>query len=280
MGIRDSDLGILDGPGGPGGPSGPVGVAGNGHPGGGSAAARRSVIRRRSRTFGWLLVLTVAAVAVLMALSALGWPGGRLALRPSQPPAASPSPGQAGQETGGSARPHVGGTGSAPGTAPVVHRRLARTALPVPTLIGPPERGAGRLVVFPGVIDLGSGLAGDVTISAAGGPVRWSARSSSKEVRLGTRGGRLAVGRRAELRIQVWSDRAGSALIRISPGGIVVRVRWDGPDSPTMSSSPSPSWEPSPTDSPSPSPSESGSASSSPSSSQSGTGSPVPGGRR
>jgi hypothetical protein len=204
--------------------------------------------RRRSRAAAWLAPVTLAMAVILLAASLLGLPG--TGARPG---------------SGGTTGP--GASTDAPGyqRVPRTHERPVTRARSGPALTGLPQSArAGRLLVIPGTLSLGSGTSGVITIAATGGPVTWSAASSSALV-LSRRTGHLGAGRRAMLRVQVRPGKAGQALVRISPGGITVRVTWTGPAPRTPSPSATPSPDPSPSPSATPTPSPSASVTPSPS---------------
>jgi hypothetical protein len=213
--------------------------------------------RRRSRAAGWFALVTLGMAVILLAASFLGLPG--TGARPG---------------SGGTTGP--GASSDAPGKqrVPRTHERPVTGARSGPALTGLPQAArAGRLLVIPGTLSLGSATSGVIMIAAKDGPVTWSAASSSALV-LSRRTGHLGAGQRAMLRVQVRPGKAGWALVRISPGGIAVRVTWTGPTPRTSSPSATPSADPSPTASATPTPSPSPSPSPSLTPSQSATPSP------
>jgi hypothetical protein len=212
--------------------------------------------RRRSRAARWLALVTLVMAGTMLAAGLIGLPGTR-----------------AGPRSGGTTG--SGASSQAPRyhRVPRTHERPVGRARSGPALTGLPQpAGAGRLLVIPRTLSLGSGTSGVITIAAEGGPVTWSAASSSALV-LSHRTGRLGAGRRAMLRVRVRPGKAGRGLVRISPGGITVEVTWTGPAprAPSPSATPSPDPSPSPSATPTPSPSASVTASPSATPSQSAT---------
>jgi DNA-directed RNA polymerase specialized sigma24 family protein len=142
---------------------------------------------------------------------------------------------------------------------------------------------AGQLQVSPTELSLGTGSTGEITLTATGGPVTWSAGTSSPDITLSSDGGTIAAGQQVVLTVDVSRSQhvSGQATVTIGPGGGAVTVSWSTPVTsppgppPTISPSPtvissSPSPTASPTPSPSPTPTQTQTATPSP------TGSPSP----
>jgi DNA-directed RNA polymerase specialized sigma24 family protein len=121
----------------------------------------------------------------------------------------------------------------------------------------------GRLTVTPGSLALGAGLAGQLEVTAVGGPVRWSAATSTGRVSLSSYSGTLRAGQSITLVVSVSrvDGSAGIAVITISAGSSAraIGVSWaarPAHEAGYPSPSPSPSG-PAPSPSPTPSPSAS-----------------------
>jgi DNA-directed RNA polymerase specialized sigma24 family protein len=97
---------------------------------------------------------------------------------------------------------------------------------------------AGQLQVSPGDLDLGTGSTGEITLTASGGPVTWSASTGSADLTLSSDGGTIAAGQDASVTVTVSraQDPSGQATITFGPGGEAVTVSWS-----PASSSPPPS---------------------------------------
>ena len=118
----------------------------------------------------------------------------------------------------------------------------------------------------PGSLALGAGSAGQITLTAAGGPVSWSASPSAAQVSLSAYSGTLQAGQSVTLDVTVTrGSGGGSAVISIAPPAAApqtVEVGWtsrpipggaDGSGYPKHSRhDPSPSPSPSSPSSPSP----------------------------
>jgi hypothetical protein len=77
---------------------------------------------------------------------------------------------------------------------------------------------AGTLTISPATLDLGTGSAGQVTLTAVGGPVSWLAGSPSGLITLSSYSGTLPAGQSVRLRITVTrSSQSASALIWLEP---------------------------------------------------------------
>ena len=134
-----------------------------------------------------------------------------------------PVPSQPRSPGSSSRSPSPGRTGTGPGT-------------PTP---------AGHLQAAPGSLGLGTGSTGQITLSASGGPVSWTAASPS-DISLSSSGGTLAAGQQAVVTVTVnrGQQPSGYGTITFSPGGGTVTVSWSSPASspppPPPSSSPAP----------------------------------------
>lgn len=103
---------------------------------------------------------------------------------------------------------------------------------------GPTPPAQGQLQVSPGDLSLGTGSTGEITLTASGGPVSWSASTTSADLTLSSGGGTLAAGQQAVLTVTVSraQDPSGQASVTFGPGGEAVTVSWSAP----ASSSPPP----------------------------------------
>ena len=112
------------------------------------------------------------------------------------------------------------GTGSAgaPGSDPALS---VTPALPVP---------AGTLSVPPGGVALGTGTTGHLVLTAVGGPVRWSASTSSAQVSLSSEEGTLQAGRSVTLEVMITrGPQGGNAVVSVEPPAAkpqAVEVSW------------------------------------------------------
>ncbi len=128
----------------------------------------------------------------------------------------------------------------------------------------------GNLVVTPGQLNLGNGTTGQITLTAKGGPVSWSADTSSSLVVLNDQQGSLRAGQSVTLTVTVtqngdsgdefvfvdsWpSTGAAAGAPSAGPSATqAVEVTWTSPRSVTPSPSPSASDSSSPSPSASPS---------------------------
>jgi hypothetical protein len=104
-----------------------------------------------------------------------------------------------------------------------------------------PLPAAGTLQADTTAVDLGTLYAGQVTLTAVGGPVSWGAVPSSAKVVLSATQGTLAAGGSFTLGISVSAAaqlNAGTATVHIYPG-IVIEVTWlAAPPPPAAASSP------------------------------------------
>lgn len=112
------------------------------------------------------------------------------------------------------------GTGSAgaPGSDPALS---VTPALPAP---------AGTLSVSPGGVALGTGTTGQLVLTAVGGPVRWSASTSSAQVSLSSEEGMLQAGRSVTLEVMITrGPKGGNAVVSVEPPAATpqaVEVSW------------------------------------------------------
>ncbi len=107
----------------------------------------------------------------------------------------------------------------------------------------------GRLLVSSGHLDLGATSSASLALTAIGGPVAWSASTSSAELALGSYAGWLARGGKATLVLTVARDggRSGQAAVIIGPGNLSVLASWTAQSpSSSLSVPPSVSFLPSP----------------------------------
>jgi hypothetical protein len=89
-----------------------------------------------------------------------------------------------------------------------------------------PAQASARLTVSPASLSLGGGSTGQVTLSAAGGSVSWTASTSASGVSLGSASGQLATGHSATVTVTVQRQNGsgGSATVQIN--GAQVSVTW------------------------------------------------------
>ncbi|MGH3158307.1 MAG: hypothetical protein ACRDNF_17280, partial [Streptosporangiaceae bacterium] len=92
---------------------------------------------------------------------------------------------------------------------------------------------AGQLQVSPGDLPLGTGTTGEITLTASGGPVSWSATTASMDVTLSGTGGTIPAGSQTVITVTVSrsQDQAGQATIAFGPGSQAVTVSWSSPAS-------------------------------------------------
>ncbi|HEY3954063.1 MAG TPA: sigma-70 family RNA polymerase sigma factor [Streptosporangiaceae bacterium] len=152
-----------------------------------------------------------------------------LFLRASSGPVPYQKPGPSTEPS--SQSPSPGGTGTGTGT-------------------GTPTPPAGRLQDSPADLALGTGSTGQITLSASGGPVGWTASSSSADISLSSSGGHLAAGQQTVVTVTVnrTQQPSGQGTVTFTPGGGAVTVSWSSPASspppPPPSSSPTPTVVP------------------------------------
>src|SRR5579875_1121784 len=82
----------------------------------------------------------------------------------------------------------------------------------------------GKPQISPTQLDLGSGTAGQLTLTAVGGPVTWSAQTSAPGLMLSITSGSMAAGGREIMTVTVnrSQEAAGTAGITFGPSGAVV----------------------------------------------------------
>ena len=167
--------------------------------------------------------------------------------RGRRPAGGAQAPGVAGLTTRGSGQPTRLFLRS--GTSPY-QRPSSRHSEP-----GSGEQSPGQLQVSPGRLDLGAGSTGQLRLTASGGPVTWSAVTSSSDIALSSGGGTIEAGQQVVVTVDITraQNTSGQGTITIGPGGATIPVSWSDPSTspPPPSSSPSPTVIPS---SPSPSP--------------------------
>jgi DNA-directed RNA polymerase specialized sigma24 family protein len=230
------------------------------------------------------------AVRVITPAMAAGSQSGLAGQRPDGAGATGPSPvGPGRPQLRPSPRPAAGSQASGNGEAMItdVTQPLAPAKTPAPTpgapqypqfpqypqYTAPTSASAGTLAVSPDSIALGAGSSSQITLTAAGGPVSWSASASTAQVSLSSDSGTLQAGQTVTLDVTVTrGPGAGSSVISIEPPAAspqTVDISWTA--LPKSSSSPRPRprrpWRPRPSPSPSPStptPTPSASASSLP----------------
>ena len=105
--------------------------------------------------------------------------------------------------------------------------------IPVPTVTSPSASAsapAGTLTVSPAAVDVGTGSAGQVTLTAVGGSVGWLAGSPSGLITLSSYSGTLQAGQSVTLGITVTrGGQGGSAQIWLEPPAAApqtVLVNW------------------------------------------------------
>jgi hypothetical protein len=107
--------------------------------------------------------------------------------------------------------------------------------IPVPTVTSPSAPAsastpAGTLTASPATVDLGTGSAGQVTLTAVGGSVNWLAGSPSGLITLSSYSGTLQAGQSVTLGITVTrGGQGGSAQIWLEPPAAApqtVQVNW------------------------------------------------------
>ncbi|MGH3321717.1 MAG: BACON domain-containing protein [Streptosporangiaceae bacterium] len=121
---------------------------------------------------------------------------------------------------------------------------------PPPSHSSSPSPSQGTLAVSPSRLDLGAGDQGQITLTAQGGPVAWSAASSTSCLAVAPGSGSLASGERTTVTIGVTRGgtcpSAGQGTVTFSPDGEQVHVSWSNP--PSSTPSPSDTATPSPTE--------------------------------
>jgi DNA-directed RNA polymerase specialized sigma24 family protein len=188
------------------------------------------LVRRWAFTTGGLLTALATAVVALMLMNPnlpvpeIQWPGGRPHI--SKPPSHHPrQPGERGQD----------GT---PGGGPPDQRPTSAPQLinsPSPSSPGtPPGRRTGVLAVSPTSIHFrGRATMADLLLSAKGGPVTWTAVSSTPQVTLTRSGGMIDDG--GTVTVEVELNRGlitlpGTATVMVTGGSgqiVAVGIAWD-----------------------------------------------------
>jgi DNA-directed RNA polymerase specialized sigma24 family protein len=180
---------------------------------------------------GLLAALATAMVALLvmnpnLPVPDIQWPGGK--------PHPSPSPSHRAHRSG-----NRGGNEDAPGTGAPVDQRPTNApqsiGSPSPSSPGtPPGRRTGVLAVRPTSIHFrGHATMAEILLNAAGGPVSWTAVSSTPQVTLTSAGG--TIHDRGAVTIEVTLNRGlitlpGTAIVTVSGGSgqvVPVAVAWD-----------------------------------------------------
>jgi len=179
-----------------------------------------------------------------------------------QPGAISPASPRGRRPAGSAGTPGVAGLTTTQGagqpTRLYLHGRTVPYRGPVPRSSEPGtgDPAPGQLQVSPGSLVLGAGSTGQLRLTASGGPVTWSAVTSTSDIVLSSSGGTIAAGQQVTVTVNVTraQSASGQGTITIGPGGETVAVSWSDP----ATSPPPPTGSPSPTvipSSPSPPPS-------------------------
>ncbi|HEY1915925.1 MAG TPA: sigma-70 family RNA polymerase sigma factor [Streptosporangiaceae bacterium] len=236
------------------------------------AAAPAASVRGGSSSRFWTSAPAVAAVAVAVmigAVFAISWLGGFATpvLRMSQ---ASPGGQSAGPLPATSPQPTTGGaSGSAPGaragshashsSAPAVGNpqgsavptRLYQRATPAPSgspspsqSTGPTGPPVGSLAVSPSQLALGPQSTAQITLTATGAAVTWTAAATSSAISLSSDGGTVTPGSPVSITVSISraASQSGQGTITFSPAGSV-SVSWTS----TATSPPPPPVTPTPT---------------------------------
>jgi DNA-directed RNA polymerase specialized sigma24 family protein len=128
----------------------------------------------------------------------------------------------------------------------------------------------GSLAVNPDGLDLGAATSGQLTLTAAGGPVSWSASTSSAQITLSSQQGTLQAGQSVTLWVSVTtSGSSGSAFVFLDAAPMNGAAVAAPSATPSTSQAVEVTWTAYQPRHPHPSPSDSGSPSASPSSSSS-----------
>ncbi len=85
---------------------------------------------------------------------------------------------------------------------------------------------SARLTVSPASLSLGGGSTGQVTLSAAGGSVSWTASTSASGVSLSPASGQLAAGRSATVTVTVQRQNGSGGGATVQINGAQVPVTW------------------------------------------------------
>jgi len=89
-----------------------------------------------------------------------------------------------------------------------------------------PAQASARLTVSPASLSLGGGSTGQVTLSAAGGSVSWTASTSASGVSLSPASGQLAAGHSATVTVTVQHQNGSSGSATAQINGAQVPVTW------------------------------------------------------
>ena len=110
---------------------------------------------------------------------------------------------------------------AAPGSPGSPAPAAARSASASPSV-------AGQLEVSPGTLDLGTASAGQIVLTASGGPVSWTAIASSPDLTTSQSSGQLSAGQSVTVVVEVWRQdgAGGNATISINSAP-AVEVSWD-----------------------------------------------------
>jgi DNA-directed RNA polymerase specialized sigma24 family protein len=110
----------------------------------------------------------------------------------------------------------------------------AAAAVPPSAAARPPA--SGQLEVSPGRLDLGTDSAGQIVLTAEGGPVGWTAGASSPDLTMSQSSGQLQAGQSVTVLVEVQrpDGAGGSAAISINATNstTAVQVTWDTPARP------------------------------------------------
>ena len=126
-------------------------------------------------------------------------------------------------------------TGVALLPGPAVHPSPGSAAAPaaaaVPRSAAARPAASGQLEVSPGRLDLGTDSAGQIVLTASGGPVSWTAGASSPDLTMSQSSGQLEAGQSVALVVEVRrpDGAGGSAAISINATNstTAVQVTWD-----------------------------------------------------
>lgn len=236
-----------------------------------AAEARAAVVPSPRRPSGRLwagpAAAVVAVAVVVVAVIAIGKMGGGNAQLRSMSASSrmTSDPAVTGPATPTGRPGYTPATRPAPGTktsSPAKPAQLyLHSSTPIPDRSSRPggsrsggsSPGQGTVRMSPTRLVLGSGTAGQVTLRATGGPVSWSAQSSSPALTLSVTSGTVAAGGQEIMTVTVSRDQvpSGTATVTFGPFGAVLTVSWSDP----VSNPPPPTGSPSPTGTPSASPS-------------------------
>ncbi len=244
----------------------------------GPAEAGPGQSSRRRRWVGLAAVVTAIVLGVGFVVGRLGGfetmlrgsvPGSVASGAPSGADAPTARPGSADGARGPAHTSPSRGSAIAPsallgvlGADKPAQRKAGSALPPAQQPLGGGLPAAGHLLLSADGIDLGTSVQGKIVLSAEGGPVTWSASTSSPKLSLSSYEGTLAAGANMALAVMVSSgNRPGRATFIVGPGNMTVAVTWSGTPgpapSPPGSGSPSPTPSASPTAAPPPAPSPS-----------------------